>query len=270
MSNEDEAEFLNSITNEKLEGEVEDRIIGLDNDNVPDRSDMQAEVKAEVPKFTPKVPKKSTESVVTSEDIHAEELRLLKQQVTDATNAIKLLVAGRDNVKLVKTPVVIDWTKMSEKDVFDMSVPIELVDHSMPDYMKVELKDSNFVPRWVHKMDRRLGPMKSKGFLFVTADEIQGELNIAISPNADGIFQHDDVFLMKIEKRKYFGMLRANHERALKMIDPRAAHKVAQDRVISDLSSAPNDGKQPNGRMDKTAPGDFGKYSGANKLEVYI
>lgn len=297
MSNQEEAEFLNNV---QLPGEVKEtasdidsRIIGLDNDNglrspqelqTVTAAPQEPHIEMEKPKFTPKLPPKKiveakeepvTEAEASTEDIRDAEIRLLKQQMIDAANAIKLLVAGRDGVVLKPTPKAIDWTKMSEKDVFDMSVPIQLVDHQMPDYMKVALKDSNFVPRWVQKLDRRLGPMKAKGFNFVREDEIDGELNIAIQVNADGIFQHDDVFLMKIEKRLYYGMLRANHERALKMVDPKAAHKIAQDRVINDMTSAKAEDSQTRGRDDRTQPGDYQRYAnqtsnGKSKLEVYI
>jgi hypothetical protein len=164
----------------------------------------------------------------------------------------------------------IDWSKAKEADIFDMDVPIEVVGHELPDYMKVELKDSNFVPRWVQKMSRRLGPMKAKGYTFVKPEEIEGELNIAIEADENGVFRHDDVILMKIEKRTYYGMLRRNHMKALQMTDPKAAHKVAQDRIISDMQTARAEDRPAGTAPDTTRPGDFERYAEKNKLEVYI
>lgn len=268
MSNE-EQHILDAVDNS--------RFIGLDQDLGIDRPEVQEPQST----FKPKIPK----SVVTNEETtakvnvkldealdtyKAEEKRILDNKIKDMEAAIKLLIAGRDGIKLKAAAAEqkpIDWNQMREQDVFDLSVPIEPVGAELPDYMKVELKDSNFVARWVQKMSRRLGPMKAKGYTYVTADEIEGELNLAIEPDENGVFRHDDVILMKIEKRRYYGMLRANHQRALAMTNPKAAHKTAMDRVMNDIKTGNTTDGVP---AEQIKSADFNQYLGGDKPKMNV
>lgn len=259
---------------------IDDRIIGLDNDNgllpldeLKHAAEGVSKAYSEILEpsgFRPKVPKPISTTEVKIEEPKTQEeseSKILNDKIKDMEAAIKLLVAGRDSVKLKAASAAqkpIDWNKMTERDIFDLSVPIETVGGDLPDYMKITLKDSNFVPRWVQKMPRRLGPMRAKGYTYVTKDEIEGELNIAVEPDENGVIRFDDVILMKIEKRAYYGMLRRNHERALSMVNPKTAHKVAIDRVETELRSA-----HPISESDQTRSGSYDKYAGTNKMNVY-
>ena len=215
----------------------------------------------ELPKLKPKIAsapveqKAEAKAPPQSED----ELRILNARIKDMETAMRLLQQGRDNVKLRAAAIErqpIDWTKIAEKDIFELDMPVELVDHTMPDYMNVVAKDSSMALRWVHKMPRRLGPVKAMGFQFAHKEDIEGELNVAIEENADGRLQSDDVILMMIPKRIYFGMLRKNHEKALSMVNPKQKHKIEKDRVMNDIRNV--------------NPGDFDRYAAKKQLEVYI
>lgn len=230
-------------------------------DDAPPAPATEAAVEPELPKLKPKIatasatPKAETKAETQPED----ELRILNAKIRDIENTMKLLQLGRDNVKLRAAAIErqpIDWTKVSEKDIFELDMPVELIDHTMPDYMNVEAKDSSMALRWVHKMPRRLGPVKAMGFQFAHKEDIEGELNVAIEENADGRLQSDDVILMIIPKRIYFGMLRKNHEKALSMVDSSKKHKIEKDRVMNDIRNV--------------NPGDFDRYASRKQLEVFI
>lgn len=207
----------------------------------------------------------------------ASELKILHVRLHEMDASLQLLLAGRDGVRLRAANIerkIVDWTKLKEQDIFDLSVPIEIVDHDMPDYMRVEPKDSNFVLRWVFKMGRRLGPMKAKGFQFAMPEDIEGDLNIAMEIDANGRIQFDDVILMKCEKRLYFGMLRKNHERAVRMVNPKLVHQEAKARVEGDMRSGTMHKDDPDAGKLSVATGAFDHYanneSGQPKLNVYI
>lgn len=257
---------------------TDDRFLGLDQDDsgIHTQEDLAAligdvnvaQAKAEEkPKITPKVlaPKvenSPTDKVAAKQEKQedTDDVKILNAKIRDMEAAIALLTAGRDNIKLraaVAERKPVDWNKIVERDIFDLNCPIDIVDHQMPDYMNVEAVDSNFVLRWVQKMPRRLGPMKAMGYQFCVKEDIKGELNIAIEENVNGQFAFDDVILMKIEKRLYYGMLRKNHERAIKMVDPKAAHKTAKERVIADM------------RTSTDGAGEYDKRAAANQLDVY-
>lgn len=278
MSNQDEE--LKELSKVQVEAEVDDtlvdRFLGLDNDNGLNREEISVtqkpkkitfdKPKARVSENTVEVAKNTSvdNDPTIVEDYTAQEItetEILTNKIAQMEEAIRVLMRGRDGVKLtnqqVPKPKPVDWNKMTELQVFDLDVPIETFGHDLPDYMNVKLKDNNFSLRWVQKMPRRLGPMKAKGFTFVRKEDIEGELNIAIEEDENGVIRFDDVILMKIPKQQYFGMLRANHERALKMVDPKAAHKTAAARVINDMKSS------------EDGAGAYDKYAGAKKLAVF-
>lgn len=233
-----------------------------------------AQQEPEKPKFQPKIPKPTTEKLEVKAEVKAEdpytEKELLDKRIKDLERGIEVLMASRDNIMLRSASmpkVPIDWAKMQEKDVFDPNINIDVIDHSMPDYMKVEPKDSTYVLRWVHKNGIRLGTMKASGFKFCALEDIVGELNIAIEVNADGRIQFNDVYLMMMEKSAYYGILRKNWLRSVAMTDPKKAHLFAKGRVEQELNSAKPDKDIPN---DKTSSGDYSRYqSDKQKMDVY-
>jgi hypothetical protein len=220
MSNEEQQQ-LDSMS---------DRFI-MPEDGMVETQDKPDFVTDEKPRFKPKVPVAKADVDAPPVAVVADsqgELKVLNDRIRDMEKAMQLLKEGRDGIKLRAVAIErkpIDWNKIQEKDIFDLNVNIDTINHDMPDYMLIIPKDSNYVLRWVHKLPRRLGPMKAKGFQFAKAEDIEGDLNIALEVNANGQIQFDDVLLMKIEKRLYYGMLRANHKRAIEMVDQKKAHE---------------------------------------------
>ena len=135
------------------------------------------------------------------------------------------------------TPVnkKIDWSKVTETDATNLDFTMDAIDLEMPDYMGVTLKDPNYTPRWVNRHPRRLGPMKARGWSYVTKDELAEELKIDLEPDENGVYRTDDVVLMKCEKSQYYGLIRRNYLRSVAMINPKAAHKVAKSKVDANM-----------------------------------
>jgi hypothetical protein len=180
------------------------------------------------------------------------------QRIAEMERNLKALMEGKDGAKLKAKSEVkasIDFSKLSEKDVWDLNIPIQAIEHGLPDYLNVELLDSNYIARWVHKTPRRLGPMLSVGWTFVEPKDLANKLILEVKPNENGQYQHDDVLLMKLSKVKYFGMLRRNLLISQARVNPKTAHQIAKQRVITDMESA--------GRKD------YDKYSSEGKLNIY-
>jgi hypothetical protein len=186
---------------------------------------------------------------------------LLFQRIQELEKSLKAMEQQRVNLIPGPPPPVkrtaLDYSKLDEKDIFNLDIPIEVIDHDMPDYVKVELKDTSYVARWVNKNPRRLGPMKARGWDFVKPEDLATKLKIDLNVDENNQFRFDDVILMKCEKARYFGMLRANHERALLQVNAKEAHKVAKTRVQNDLATTPD------------GAGTYQKYTNEGKLEVY-
>lgn len=191
------------------------------------------------------------EDLVSDDQVTAARLKAMEQ-------ALKQLLAGQNGVKLKDVPKqqpALDFSKLSEKDVFDMNIPIEAIVMDIPEYVDVELADGNYIARWVNKHGRRLGQMKNFGFSYVTEQDLAKPLLLENSKNENGQFTLDDVILMKCSKQKYFGVLRRNLLRANSRVNPKEAHKVGKQLIENDLKGV--------------SRADYDKYAGANQLNVY-
>lgn len=200
----------------------------------------------------------SQEVVIPEKDeVTVERLKALEKQ-------IKELLKGQNGVKVTKAPEnpePIDFTKISEEDVYDLDVPIEAISHDIPDFLTVDLKDKNYAARWIHKTPRRLGPMLAKGWTYVEEQDLVDATTLKETVDENGHFRFDDVILCKCPKVKYFGQLRANHERAMNMVNSRRHHQKAKEAVQGALINAPKTGKPGKNARD---------YIAENKLEVYV
>lgn len=134
---------------------------------------------------------------------------------------------------------ITDFSKLTMDAIYDLSIPIEAKEFMSADGLKIELKDTNFEPRWVNKNPQRLGEMKAKGFTFiVTGDLISSEANESIqtSLDANGHYTINDVVAMKIDKATYYAALRAAHLRAISTTDQASSRKRAATQANEFMS----------------------------------
>lgn len=112
-------------------------------------------------------------------------------------------------------PAEIDWANIKESDVFDLSIPIPAIEHQMPDYLDVHLKDPMYVARWVHKLPERLGPALQAGYNYITKEDLDDRFPIPLTFDTEGHYAHADVVALKILKSRYYPALRRNHEKTM-------------------------------------------------------
>lgn len=153
---------------------------------------------------------------------------------------------------------VTDFSNIQEADIFRLDIPIQVIEHSTPEHLNVELRDSQLVPRWIHTSSMRLGAMKSNGFDYVVAEDLGKALSVEIKPDASGHFVFNDVVLMKAPKAKYYGQLRANFMRAQAMTG-KNLHDKMRKAVESEIAHI--DGKDYSR--------DFAKYNKEGQMTTY-
>jgi hypothetical protein len=150
---------------------------------------------------------------------------------------------------------IVDFSKLTIADVYDMSIPIEAQAFMSADVLKIVLKDSNYEARWVNKNPQRLGEMIGKGFTFITASDLNND-GIQTGLDAEGHYCFNDVVAMKIDKATYFKALRAAHERALSTTN--------QSKIREKAAASANQ------FMRKSEVGnDFAEAFNSKKMEFY-
>jgi hypothetical protein len=129
----------------------------------------------------------------------------------------------------------IDWTKVSQKDIADMSIPIEARPFSTEDSLTIDLKDKNYEPRWVNKNPIILGKALASGFTYVTEEDLARPLDVAILEDVNGRYLNLDVIAMKCPKITYFGALRACFLRAVNTVNSLSSKKAAKNQAMTQL-----------------------------------
>ena len=104
----------------------------------------------------------------------------------------------------------IDWSKINEKDLLSLSIPIPTIDHALEGYLDVHLADKNYVARWVHKSVHNLGPKLNRGYTYVTAEDMDKNYPAPLPFDSEGHYSFDDVVCLKIHKSLHLSKLKAN------------------------------------------------------------
>lgn len=125
--------------------------------------------------------------------------------------------------KAKREPVAIDYSKLTEKDIYNMNIPIEVVDQQMPDEMNIKLRDSNYVPRWINKQFKRIAVMLRMGWTYVTKEDFSEEEGPILPFDENGHYSCHDVVAVKIPKARLYPVLRRNYLMAATLKDKNLA-----------------------------------------------
>lgn len=161
----------------------------------------------------------------TIEELAADVFRLSQVIKQKEEAAAKAAVAA--------APKEIDWTKLTEADVFNMDIPIPIIEQETPEYLTVHLKDQNYVPRWIHVMRERLGPCLSSGYSYITPEDLDMRFPHPLQFDANNHYSFGDVVCLKILKSLYWGLLRRNYAKTM-MIHGRATSRQKLRESIQD------------------------------------
>lgn len=205
MSNENEVESMTANLREDNFKEAKPFVKPTVHVDVPQQETLTA---AQVIAISKIIEQKTAEAIKNSSYDPGMEAQVLRQSVAPIT----------------------DFSKLSMDAVYDLSIPIEAKEFMSADGLKIDLKDTNFEPRWVNKNPQRLGEMMGKGFTYIEPkDLINSENNISIQTSLDtqGHYVINDVVAMKIDKATYYRALRAAHLRAVATTDQANARKRA-------------------------------------------
>lgn len=198
------------------------------------------------------------EHELTADEILAAAAALQQQVVRDAQGKKLDLNAAAQvmNIKNLKTKDgLLDFENMTEEAAYDLDLPIVAKPFSNEDSLDVDLKDKSYVARWVNVNPMRLGSMRSRGFIYISADDLATPLNIEIEVDAQGHYRCNDVVLMRIQKERYFSALRAAHLRAIAAVSVTGAHKAATGVATQ--------------YMEKESGGEFVDYANKGKVRFY-
>ena len=154
------------------------------------------------------------------------EMFKIKQALSEMQEKLDAVTEGKPK-KVIKERAV-DYSKLTEKDIYNFDIPFEVVDQNIPDYMDIVLADSNYVPRWINKNFKRVAVMLRMGWTYIKAEDFD-PLNPAALPfDENGLYSCHDAIAVKIPKARLYPILRANYLRSAALKNSQLASTALQ------------------------------------------
>jgi hypothetical protein len=149
-----------------------------------------------IPALTPQpsVAKAIADAGVTTSDLEKQIAGIIAKRHAEAAKAA--------------TPKEPDWKTLTEAESYSPSVFIPVIDHDIPDYMNIKLKDTEYEPVWASRDQRRLGQLLAEGYEFITPDMMAPEFHVPLLFDSDKHYVYQDVIAMRVHKRIVYGKRR--------------------------------------------------------------
>lgn len=140
----------------------------------------------------------------TSSDLEAKIMEILqKRKVANAAAA---------------KPPEPNWAALTEADAYKPDVYIPVIDHDIPDYMNMRLKDQEYVCVWANKDQRRLGALLAEGYELLKKEHVHPEFQAPLVWSSEGTYEYADTVCMRVHKRIILSKRRKAFEISMKQL----------------------------------------------------
>ncbi len=107
---------------------------------------------------------------------------------------------------------------MTEQQAMNPATYIPVIEHDIPDYMNIKLKDTEYEPVWASRDQRRLGQLLAKGYEFITPEMMADNFKVPLLFDSERHYVYSDVIAMRVHKRILYGKRRKAAEISLKQL----------------------------------------------------
>ncbi len=111
-----------------------------------------------------------------------------------------------------------DWSKISEAEAYNPAVSIPVIDHDVPDYMNMKLKDDEYMCVWANKDQRRLGALLAEGYEILKKEHVHPDYQVPLMWSSEGTYEYADVICMRVHKRVIFAKRRKAYNISMKQL----------------------------------------------------
>lgn len=133
---------------------------------------------------------------------------------------------------------------LCEDDAYNLEVAIAASAMSSPDFLKLNLKDPNYVPRWGNTNVMRQGQLRAKGFSYVSREDLKNSEDYESQVDASGHIVWNDLVALKINKGIYFSGLRRAYVKSLHATNNKKAAEAGAAHAKANLVGALKGGER--------------------------
>jgi hypothetical protein len=116
--------------------------------------------------------------------------------------ALAKAAAKRQEAAKPKEP---NWATLTEAEAMSAATYIPVIEHDIPDYMNMKLKDAEYMCVWASKDQRRIGQLQAEGYEFLKPEHIHPDFKIPLRFDSENLYTYADVVCMRVHKRIVYG-----------------------------------------------------------------
>ena len=148
----------------------------------------------------------AAKAVVDPASAVAQALEASNVKTSDLEAAIAKILAKRHAAAVeAAKPKEPDWTKVTEKDYLNPAVYIPVIEHEVPAYMDMKLKDKEYEVVWGARDQRRYGQLIAMGYEPLRKEHVDPNFLAPLPFDSEGNYIYMDTIAMRVHKRILYG-----------------------------------------------------------------
>jgi len=149
---------------------------------------------------------------------------------TELAKAIEMVLANKAaERKAAQQPKEPDWKRLTEQDAMNPAVYIPVIEHDVPEYMTIKLKDEEYVVVWANRDQRRLGALQAEGYELLKPEHVATDFDLPLKFDSESLYIYQDVVAMRVHKRIIFGKRRRIFDLSRQQLSKKS--KLPQQRI---------------------------------------
>jgi hypothetical protein len=159
---------------------------------------------------------------------------------TELEKQVKRVLGKIQNDRIAAaTPKEPDWKNLKEQDAYDPRINIPVIDHEIPDYMNMKLKDTEYEVVWASTDQRRIGQLQAEGYEFLKPEHIADGFKVPLLFDSEERYTYQDVVCMRVHKRILYGKRRRGLELSKRQLGNN--HRPPSSKIVGtfELGEAP-------------------------------
>ena len=130
-----------------------------------------------------------------------------------------------------------NWATLTEQQSYDQDVYIPVIEHDVPDYMNMKLKDPEYEVVWASRDQRRVGQLMAMGYEMLKKEHVHPDFNLPLLFDSEGLYVYVDVVAMRVHKRILYGKRKKALQTSLNQLANR--NKPPRVRVKNSFDLSP-------------------------------
>jgi hypothetical protein len=127
---------------------------------------------------------------------------------------------------------------LTEADAYNLQVGIQAAQSYSPNFLKITMKDKNYIARWCNVNSVRQAALIGQGFKRINPDEVENLDTLEMFIDSRNHFVYSDLVAMKIPKNIYYAGIRAAYVRSLHAANNQTAAQAGAVFAANDLRSS--------------------------------